>query len=170
MSMGSNYSHKIIASYIKYSVHNQHVILSALPHQSPLPMRILLFLGLIILVSPLKSQTDTLAKKADILIIGGGTGGTAAGIAAARLGVKTLVVEEGPWLGGMISSAGVSCTDGNHNLASGIWNEFRERIYAAYGGPKAVATGLVSNTQFETHVSDSIWKSLAEAEKHPEVL
>ena len=61
----------------------------------------------------------------DVLVVGGGTGGTAAGLQSARLGVKTLVVEASPWLGGMISAAGVSAIDGNHNLPSGIWNEFR---------------------------------------------
>ncbi|HMP93717.1 MAG TPA: FAD-dependent oxidoreductase, partial [Phnomibacter sp.] len=105
-----------------------------------------------------------------VLVVGGGTGGTAAGIAAARMGVKTLVVEETPWLGGMIAAAGVTCTDGNHNLPSGIWNEFRERIYAHYGGAKAVATGWVSHTNFEPHVSDSIWKAMAKAEKNLTIL
>ncbi len=102
---------------------------------------------------------------ADVLVVGGGTGGTAAGIQSARLGAKTLIVESGPWLGGMISAAGVTATDGNHNLPSGIWNEFRNQIYAVYGGPKAVATGWVSHTQFEPHVADSIFKGMAAKEK-----
>ena len=33
----------------------------------------------------------------DVIILGGGTGGTAAGIQAGRLGVKTLLVEPTPW-------------------------------------------------------------------------
>ncbi len=70
----------------------------------------------------------------DVLVIGGGVGGTAAGIQAARLGVKTMIVESTPWLGGMISSAGVSATDGNHLLPSGLWNEFRNQLYKVYGG------------------------------------
>jgi hypothetical protein len=86
------------------------------------------------------------------------------------MGVQTLIMEEGPWLGGMISAAGVTCTDGNHNMPSGLWNEFREKIYAVYGGPQAVATGWVSHTQFEPHVSDSIWKSMAAAEKNLKVM
>ncbi len=101
----------------------------------------------------------------DVLVIGGGTGGTAAGIQSARMGVKTIITEEGPWLGGMLSSAGVSATDGNHDLPSGIWNEFRNEIYKVYGGPQKVATGWVSNTQFEPRVADSIFKSMATKEK-----
>jgi hypothetical protein len=101
----------------------------------------------------------------DVLVIGGGTGGTAAGIQSARMGVKTVIAEEGPWLGGMLSAAGVSATDGNHDLPSGIWNEFRNEIYKVYGGPQKVATGWVSNTQFEPRVADSIFKSMAMKEK-----
>jgi hypothetical protein len=76
-----------------------------------------------------------------------------------------MVVESGPWLGGMISAAGVTATDGNHNLPSGLWAEFRNHLYKVYGGPKAVATGWVSNTQFEPHVADSIFKRIAGDEK-----
>lgn len=106
----------------------------------------------------------------DVLVIGGGTGGTAAGIQSARLGVKTIITEETGWLGGMISAAGVSAFDGNHQMPSGIWAEFREKIYKLYGGPKAVETGWVSNTLFEPHVADSIFKQMASAEKHLSVL
>ncbi|TDH28532.1 FAD-dependent oxidoreductase [Segetibacter sp. 3557_3] len=101
----------------------------------------------------------------DVLVIGGGVGGSAAGIQSARMGVKTVLVESGPWLGGMISAAGVTATDGNHNLPSGLWAEFRNHVYNTYGGPTAVATGWVSNTQFEPHVSDSIFKLMAKNEK-----
>ena len=98
-----------------------------------------------------------------VLVIGGGVGGTAAGIASARQGVKTIIVEPTPWLGGMISAAGVSAVDGNHRLPSGLWAEFRNELYKVYGGPKAVETGWVSNTLFEPHVADSIFKSMADA-------
>ncbi len=101
----------------------------------------------------------------DVLVIGGGTGGTAAGIQSARLGAKTIIVESTPWLGGMISAAGVSAVDGNHRLPSGLWAEFRSRLYKRYGGPEALETGWVSNTLFEPRVADSIFKSMAGAEK-----
>jgi len=105
-----------------------------------------------------------------VLVIGGGTGGTAAGIQSARLVAKTIIVESTTWLGGMISAAGVSATDGNHNLPSGIWREFRDKIYTVYGGPANVATGWVSNTQFEPHIADSIFKAMSGAEKNLTVL
>jgi hypothetical protein len=95
-----------------------------------------------------------------VLIIGGGTGGMAAGIQSGRMGVKTMIVESGPWLGGMISAAGVSATDGNHKLPSGLWKEFRDQLYLVYGGAHGVETGWVSNTLFEPHVADSIFKNM----------
>lgn len=113
-------------------------------------------------ISSISAQTLT----TDVLVIGGGIGGTAAGIQSARLGAKTMIIEETPWLGGMLSSAGVSAIDGNHELPSGLWGEFREKIYAHYGGANKVSTGWVSNTQFEPHVADSILKSMAAAEKN----
>ena len=75
-----------------------------------------------------------LVYRVPVLVIGGGTGGTSAGIQSGRMGIRTLVVEAGPWLGGMISAAGVSATDGNHKLPSGLWKEFRDQVYTEYGG------------------------------------
>jgi FAD dependent oxidoreductase len=117
-----------------------------------------------------EDDTQSLPMHVQVLVIGGGTGGTAAGIQAARLGVSTIIVEPATWLGGMISAAGVSATDGNHKLPSGIWNEFRNNIYKVYGGAKAVETGWVSNTHFEPHVADSIFKAMVKAEKKLSVL
>ena len=111
------------------------------------------------LVCEVQAQ-DTL--RTEILVVGGGTGGTAAGIQAARLGRKVIITEETTWLGGMLTAAGVSATDGNHQLPSGMWNEFRNALYKKYGGEKKVSTGWVSNTLFEPHIGDSIFKSWAQ--------
>ena len=106
----------------------------------------------------------------DVLVIGGTTGGISAGIQSARMDVPTIIVEETPWLGGMITAQGVSATDGNHNLHSGIWNEFRNKLQTHYGSEAALATGWVSNTQFEPHVGDSIFKAMAAAEKELKII
>ena len=105
-----------------------------------------------------------------MLIIGGTASGISAGIQSARMGVNTIVVESTPWLGGMLTSAGVGAFDGNHQLPSGLFGEFREQLYRAYGGPDKVATGWVSNTLFEPHVGDSIFKIMASKEKKLTVL
>jgi hypothetical protein len=99
--------------------------------------------------------------RTDVLVIGGGTSGIAAGIQAARMKVHTIITEPSSWLGGMITAAGVSAFDGNHSMPSGIWAEFREQLYKVYGGASKVATGWVSNTLFEPHVGDSILKAMA---------
>ena len=102
--------------------------------------------------------------KTSVLVIGGGTGGVAAGLQAARMGARTLIAEPTPWLGGMLTAAGVSATDGNHRMPAGIWGEFRERLRQHYGGAAAVETGWVSNTLFEPHIGARIFREMAEKE------
>jgi hypothetical protein len=97
----------------------------------------------------------------DIIIVGGGTGGSAAGIQAARMGAYVQILEPTPWLGGMLTAAGVSAIDGNHELPSGIWGEFRNALYEYYGGPQAVATGWVSHTLYEPSVGNAILREMA---------
>src|SRR5438477_12333130 len=41
------------------------------------------------------------AEEADLVVVGGGSAGTAAAITAARAGLRTVLVEEFPFLGGM---------------------------------------------------------------------
>jgi hypothetical protein len=105
----------------------------------------------------------------NVLVIGASTGGTAAALQAARMRVNTLVVEPTPWLGGMLTAAGVSATDGNNLLPSGIWQEFRQAMYQHYGKSN-LASGWVSNFLFEPHVGDSIFKAWAAKEKTLTVL
>lgn len=101
-------------------------------------------------------------NEVDILIIGGGAGGTAAGIQAARMGARVQIIEGTPWLGGMLTSAGVSAIDGNHEMPSGIWGEFQKRLRDHYGGAKALATGWVSHTLFEPSVGNNILQEMAD--------
>ena len=105
----------------------------------------------------------------DVVIAGGGTAGTAAGIQSARLGAHTLLVEEFDWLGGMLTSAGVSATDGCYRLRGGLWHEFRTALESHYGGAEALKTGWVSNVMFEPSVGDSIFKRMAACEKSLDV-
>ncbi len=104
-----------------------------------------------------------------VLVVGASTGGTAAGIQSARTGVETIIVEQTNMLGGMLTAAGVSCTDGNAALHSGIWQAFREALYKHYH-TRNLQTGWVSETCFEPHVADSIFKAWALNEKKLKVL
>ena len=60
---------------------------------------------------------------AAVVIWGGGSGGLAAALQAARGGADTVLLTPGPWLGGMVSAAGVCCPDGNElsPWQTGIW-------------------------------------------------
>jgi hypothetical protein len=129
------------------------------------PILISLF-SILIFLSPVHSQN---IAEYDVIVLGGGTGGTAAGIQAGRLGVKTLLIEPSPWLGGMLTAAGVSAIDGNNKMPAGIWGEFREKLRSHYGGAKALETGWVSNTHFEPHVGARIFDEMAGSVKMLEV-
>lgn len=106
----------------------------------------------------------------DTVIIGGGAGGTSAGIQSARMGAGTLIIEQGPWLGGMLTSAGVSCIDGNYRMRAGIFGEFTDAIAAQYGGYDSLRTGWVSNINFEPHVGESVLETMAAGEERLTVL
>jgi hypothetical protein len=73
---------------------------------------------------------------ADVLVVGGGTGGTAAAVQAARRGVRTVLVSEFPWLGGMLTSAGVAAPDGNELAAfqTGLWGAFLRELWHRQAG------------------------------------
>src|SRR5436190_23514323 len=47
----------------------------------------------------------------EVLIVGGGMGGVAAALAAARAGRAVLLAEETDWLGGQMTAQGVSALD-----------------------------------------------------------
>jgi hypothetical protein len=83
---------------------------------------------------------------ADVLVVGGGTGGTAAAIQAARrrADIQVVLVSELPWLGGMLTSAGVSAPDGNELAAfqTGLWGEFLKALRQRH--PEGLDNGWVS--------------------------
>ena len=102
----------------------------------------------------------------DVLIVGGGASGVAAGIQSARMGVTTMIIEETPWLGGMLTAAGVSCVDGNYKLRSGIFGEFADSLAARYGGYEALKSGWVSNINFDPHIGQEIFVNMTDACGH----
>ena len=113
----------------------------------------------IVLVAFLSSCMRT-AGCYDVIVVGGGTSGVPAGIQAARSGVRTLIVEEGPWLGGMLTSAGVSAIDGNYRLRAGIFGEFCDSLAARYGGYDSLRSGWVSNILFEPRIGAEIFDNM----------
>ncbi len=104
-------------------------------------------------------------KGYDVVVIGGGASGVTAGIQAARMGASTLIIEEHEWLGGMLTSAGVSAVDGNYSLPAGLFGEFRERLAEHYGGLDSLKTGWVSNMLFEPSVGNMIFHEMVAEEE-----
>ncbi|MCX7717331.1 MAG: FAD-dependent oxidoreductase [Candidatus Sumerlaeaceae bacterium] len=101
----------------------------------------------------------------DVAIAGAGCGGTAAAIQAARAGASVVLVEETPWAGGMITSAGVVAFDGNQGaLTCGFYREVVREIEIHYGGASRTATGWVTLTAFEPHVVAGILRRLLDRE------
>ena len=53
----------------------------------------------------------------DVLVVGGGTGGSIAAIQCARRGANTIIVSEFSWLGGMLTAVGVAAPDRSELIA-----------------------------------------------------
>ncbi len=72
----------------------------------------------------------------EVLVVGGGLGGVAAGWAAARLGRRVCLLEETDWLGGQITSQGVSALDEHEHIevfgGTGTYSHLRETIRDPY--------------------------------------
>jgi len=94
---------------------------------------------------------------ADVLVVGGGTGGTAAAIQAARRGAKTILVSEFSWLGGMLTSAGVAAPDGNELMAlqTGVWGVFLQELMRRQ--PEGLNHGWVSFFTYDPRVGAQIF-------------
>lgn len=93
----------------------------------------------------------------DIIVVGAGTGGISAAVQAARMGMRTALLEETDWIGGQMTAAAVTSLDeGNPVIRTGIYREFHQRItgyYAARGKSTGTAYFTSSrSTAFEPSV------------------
>ncbi|MEA2734655.1 MAG: hypothetical protein QOE14_1106 [Humisphaera sp.] len=75
--------------------------------------------------------------KTDVLIIGGGTGGVAAALAAAALGKNVILTEETDWIGGQLTSQAVPPDENgalraNKGGGTRRYHEFRQRVRDFY--------------------------------------
>ena len=98
----------------------------------------------------------------DVIIVGAGTGGSAAAIQAARMGAKVLLIEDTDWIGGQMTAAAVPNMDeGGVIEDDGIYGEFISKIRQAYGN-KSISTCYWSTSSkcFEPSVGQRILKDM----------
>ena len=82
-------------------------------------------------VSPLPKAKES--WECEVVVVGGSLGGVAAASQAMKSGAKTCLIELSPWLGGQISSQGVSAIDESDTMRSlgnfsASWREFKRLI------------------------------------------
>ena len=135
--------------------------------------RKILAAGFMILALALPAHAQALRDGYDVVIAGGGTGGTAAAIQAAKMGMNVLIVEPTNMLGGQATAAGVSTMDDLSGQTSGLYREFMERVeeyYSARG--KAVTTCYwdEQNKAFEPKIGSRILADMARGEDAPDIL
>ncbi len=90
-------------------------------------------------------RTLPVESRYDVVVAGGGIAGVGAGIAAARRGCRTLIVEDTSMLGGLVTAGLVNIP---HDFVSGIGREMFDRLEAA----------------------DALWHRNSDPEKHKLVL
>jgi hypothetical protein len=82
-------------------------------------------------------SAEPAARRCDVVVYGGTSGGIAAAVQVARMGKSVVLVEPGKHLGGL-TSGGLGATDiGNKAAIGGIAREFYRRVAQHYGRDEA---------------------------------
>ncbi|MBS7566916.1 FAD-dependent oxidoreductase [Mucilaginibacter sp. Bleaf8] len=110
------------------------------------------------------AYADTI--KTDVVVVGGSASGVAAALQCARSKVKTILVEPGPWLGGEMTSGGMCILEGNRNLPSGIWCEFRKQVREYYKKTPGFDTTLNAPLRFEPYTGAAILRKMTDTVKN----
>lgn len=87
-------------------------------------------------VITLEKPTKVARQSCDLVVAGGGTGGVAAALAGARAGLRVCMTEVTSWLGGQMTSQGVSALDEHRWIETSgptrTYQDMRRRIRARY--------------------------------------
>ncbi len=107
-------------------------------------------------VVPVPRHEPVRDASCEILVAGGGTGGVAAALAAARRGRSVALIEETDWLGGQMTSQGVSALDEHEHIenfgGTRSYYALRNSIRRHYGTPNP-GNCWVSRLAFEPRVA-----------------
>jgi hypothetical protein len=110
-------------------------------------------------VLPVDPRATARTETCEILIAGGGTGGVAAALAAARNGRSVVLLEETDWLGGQMTAQGVSALDEHEHIESfggtRSYYELRNAIRQHYGESNP-GNCWVTRLAFEPRVAAAI--------------
>ncbi|WP_031500357.1 FAD-dependent oxidoreductase [Bryobacter aggregatus] len=103
-------------------------------------------------------------QSCDMLVAGAGMGGVAAAIAATDQGHTVCLTDPTHWLGGQMTSGGVSALDENKFIeisgASRTYREMRDRIRAKYNGKTNPGDCYVSSLCFEPKVGVAVLEEM----------
>ena len=109
-------------------------------------------------------------QRYDVVVWGGGLGGTCAALQAARSGVRVVLLLSGSWCGGMLTAAGVSAPDG-HELSAwhtGLWGAFLRAM--AHREPGGLDHNWVSCFGFRPDRAEALLQGWLAAEDRLRVL
>jgi len=100
----------------------------------------------------------------EVLVWGGGTGGIAAALQAARSGATTLLLTPGSWVGGMVSAAAVCAPDGNElsPWQTGLWGALLREL--ARSEPLGLDQNWVSCFGYRPATAEAILRRWLRAE------
>ena len=89
--------------------------------------------------------------EADLVIIGGGTGGCATALGALRNGLTVIMTEETDWIGGQLTQQGVPPDEHkwiNDFGATALYREFRKKVREYYRNNYPIKPELAENERF----------------------
>lgn len=99
----------------------------------------------------------------DVVVVGGGTGGCSAAIQAARMGAKVAIVEDTDWLGGQMTSCGVTSLDDLRRNRTGLYGEYLQNVRKFYkdkGENSAICYWGGDTTSGSADILESILKTM----------
>ncbi len=110
---------------------------------------------------PKPKPTQAATATYDIVVAGGGLGGVAASMQAARMGRRVLLVEETDWIGGQASTSGVNCIDvGDTRYNTGMYKEFENRAKQYYSGLGLSVNKCWTGVSFEPRIIQSTLRAM----------